>query len=251
MHEADSAGTANTVPHRRAEPVAILPDDPTTPLGQTVRDLVRARPASEAFLESIGVDYWFGWDRNLRSACDAAFVDADELAARVVEFPAVEGGGADQSSLLSLLEESTQYANAAIVPAIERTRQSLVALQAVQRKRLGSLLTRVQEGLETHRATARELSAAAQAMEQGTPGSVVDPQLVRRLRLDHLELAELAKEMGAEARYLSTLPVGRPVEAATRQLIAALHQHIKMSHNFILPRCTTAMVPHAAGFEPW
>ena len=251
MHESDSEGLANTRHQTRVEPEVLLPDDPGTPLGQTVGDLVSTRPASEAFLETSGVDYWFGWDRNLRSACDAAFVDADELAARVVAFPLVDASDANPGSLSSLLEESKQYTTTAVLPAIERARQSLASLQAVQRKRLGSLLTRVQEAVETHWTTASELTAAANAMEQATPGSYVDRELVRRLRLDHLELAELAKELGAEARYLSTLPAGRPVEAATLELIATLHQHLKISHNFILPRCTSAMVQHPAGFEPW
>ena len=229
--------------------------DASAHLNQRICDVVNARPAAEAFLEENGIDYWFGWDRNLRSACEAASVDAEELASHLDQFPRTSpiahAATAALPWLQTMLQESDRHATAEILPGLAHAEQALAALQPVQRKRVSVLLTMIRSAIQTHEQTAGELIAAATSIDEVTSDAIADPALIRRLRLDHLELAELSKELGAEARYLSTSPEAQEVITAARQVISALHHHIKMSYNFILPRFTSAVQHRPVQSEPW
>jgi hypothetical protein len=219
-------------------------------LDQKICDVLSSHPAAEEVFESLGVDYWFGWNRPLRSACEAAHVDSGEVAARLAEGPTEAEPALVPDSLKALLLESGQQAGSELLPGIERTECSARLLpeggQPIVR-----LLDRLRRLIGAHLRLANSLLATSEAIDANLPDAFVDQGVLRRLRLDHLELLRLSKELGAACGALPPSPQAERCSAEVKQVVRAIHRHVKSSYNFILPRLLTAVKRRPSAVEPW
>lgn len=235
-----------TADHRAAST-----DDSVNPLDQRICDVVAACPNAEELFEEWGVDYWFGWERDLRSACKAANVDAEELVAHLVRSAGSSGGQLAPKLLMTVLENLEQHTTVEILPAIEQAFGKVDALLGERRERLRTLLARIRVRVQSHDELSRELLAVASAIDQKKPDAFVDPSLIRLIRLDHLELAEMSRQLVDETAILATSVEAAPVVTALRQVALVIHRHIKDAYNSVLPRFTAAATSRPVASEPW
>ena len=242
-HTADDVVTAD---HQAASA-----DASVSPLDQRICDVVAACPNAEELFEACGVDYWFGWERDLRSACKAANVDAGELAAHLVPCAGSAASQAAPPLLMTVLENLEQQTTVEIFPAIEQAFGKADALLGERRERLRTLLARIRVRVESHDELSRELLAVASAIDQKKADAFVDPSLIRLLRLDHLELAELSRQLVEETAFLATSVEAEPVVIALRKVALVIHRHIKDAYNSVLPRFTAAATSRPIASEPW
>jgi iron-sulfur cluster repair protein YtfE (RIC family) len=214
-------------------------------------DVIAGSPEAEDILENAGVDYWFRWKRMLRPACQAAHVDPDEVAARLVSCPPRPGGESQPATLAALLRDSDQQWRQRIAPAITAVVTAAARLTGGRAAGATRLLGELQRQLEQHMATSRSLLPAADAIERGQAG-ILDCETLRTFRLEHLEFARIARDLRAEADRLAADADAAELVAAMRTVIREIHRHNKVGYNFILPRLVAAAAarPLAAG-EPW
>lgn len=211
---------------------------------QRLCDVVAGVPEAEDVLERAGVDYWFGGDETLSDACKAAHADPGEVASRLDACGCADGNP-PPATLAELLRESDEQWLQRLAPAIDAgiSAASLRECTATSR-----LLQKLKKLMEKHAATTRSLLPAADAIERGEPG-VLHHETLRALRLDHLDLARVARDL---RDYANTLPADKADLAdALRAIVRETHHHLMVSYNFILPRVVTAAAARAVACEPW
>lgn len=209
-------------------------------------DLVAVSPAAEEVLEDAGIDYWFGWERPLRVACEAAHIDVDELSARLSSCRPSALIGSQPAKLVMLLRDSDEQWRAQLAPAIAKA----LVLAGNRHPTTTRLLKELQTALNRHMKTSRSLEPAADDIEQAQAGSV-DRETIRSFRLDHLDLARIAADLREEAARLRADAGTAALADALRIVIRETHRHIKVAHNFILPRLVAAAVARSVVCEPW
>ena len=209
-------------------------------------DLIAVSPAAEEVLEDAGIDYWFGWERPLRVACEAARVDVDELAIRLSSCRPCALVGSQPAKLAMLLRDSEQQWSAQLAPAIAKA----LVLAGSHHPTATRLLKELQTALGRHMKTSRSLQPAADDIERAKAGSV-DRETIRSFRLDHLDLARIAADLRTEAGRLSRDGSAAALADAVRIVIRETHRHIKLAHNFILPRMVAAAVARSVECEAW
>jgi hypothetical protein len=215
--------------------------DPNGPLSHVVGVAANA----EDLFEEEGIDYWFGWTRPLRAACEVAHVCPEDIAFRLL---ARDRGLKDpaKESLVTLLSDLDQHFDLRLEPALVKARNAAAKLEKGARARCSSTIDTIDRVIQTHEATVRcTLGPIAAALDVGAEVNV-DEKIVRHLAMDHSILALRANDLRADADQSQ----GTEFEAAARTLIREIHQHIKVSYNFILPRLVAAGRP-AAGHEAW
>src|ERR1043165_5881190 len=161
---------------------------------QRICDIVAASPDAEDVLDDAGVDYWFGWERPLRSACDAAHVDSEALQARL---PACSIGGpceARPATLFALLRESDEQWSSHLEPAITAAFESVSTLGGRRGHAATRLLGELRARLESHMQVSRSLQASADAIDRGTK-DVITKEMLRDLRLGHLAFIGIADDL--------------------------------------------------------
>jgi len=209
--------------------------DPNRPLS----DAVAAAANAEDIFEKQGIDYWFGWNQPLRAACADARVDPQDVVFRLVARDELPRDRSNQT-LVALFSELDQQFDFRLEPAIRRARKAAPSPDALH------LIELIEKMLDSHTMTVRRmLSPVAAALDLGAQ-TPVDAQIVRHLALQHSVLAVRARELYEEAARGE----GTEFAEAARALVREIHQHIKISYNFILPRLTAATRP-VPGVEPW
>ena len=226
-------------------------DDSASPLDQRICDVVAACPNAEELFEKRGVDYWFGWERDLRSACKAANVDAEELAAHLIPRAGSPAPLAAPPLLMTTLQNLEQHTAEEILPAIGQAFGKVDTLLGERRERLRTLLARIRVRVQSHDELSRELLTVASAIDQKKPDAFVDPSLIRLIRLDHLELADLSRQLVDETAILATSVEADTLVTALRQVALLIHRHIKDAYNSVLPRFTAASTSRPVASEPW
>jgi iron-sulfur cluster repair protein YtfE (RIC family) len=214
-----------------------------------VCDVIASSPDAEDVLENAGVDYWFGWDRKLGQACEAANVDPDELASRLVSGRPCAHSEPRPAKLAALLKESDAQWIQRIAPSIA----AAVAAARLRKERgdgAARLLNELEIHFEQHMATSESLMPMADSIEHGEAG-IVGLVTLRTLRLEHLEFARIASGLRAEAERLGADADVAELVAAMRTVIREIHRHIRVAHNFILPRLVAAATTRPVAFEPW
>ena len=68
------------------------------------------------------------------------------------------------------------------------------------------------------------------------------------LRLEHLDLARIARDLRA---YAETSGIDDDLTDALRNVIHEVHHHLMVAYNFILPRLVTAAAARPVACEPW
>jgi Regulator of cell morphogenesis and NO signaling len=217
---------------------------------QRVCDVVTACPGAVSILENLGVDYWFNWNRQLRSACEAANVNPERVAADLATLPPSPAPLTLPVSLAGLLEESNRQANEELLPEIDRAKSAASRVVGQGAGTIQRLLESTGKLVRSHQHAATQLLLHAPAIDSNAP-AVVDPELLRRLRLDPLELARLAKELTTAVHQLSDSPQTLPVTEHAQRLVHGIHRHITVAYNFILPRLVTAWKQSNRVGEPW
>ena len=213
-------------------------------------DVIDGSAEAEDILEEAGVDYWFGWERMLRPACEAANVDPDDLAARLISCRPTAGGEPQPATLGELLRQSDQQWRERLAPAIASVVAAGAGLRAGRSEGATRLLLDLQKQLERHLAASRALLPVAGAIEEGQAGSV-GRESIRAFRLEHLDFARMARDLGQEADRLAADADLAEVVSAMRTVIREIHRHIKVGYNFILPRLVAAAGARQVAFEPW
>ena len=210
-------------------------------------DVIAGSADAEDFLENAGVGYWLGRDRVLGPACEAANVDRDEVAYRVASCRPCKHGEPRPARLAALLRESDNQWIQLLAPAIA------AAVSAAQltkgRHRATRLLSELQGQFEQHMATSESLMPMADSIEHGD-GGIVGLVTLRSLRLEHLDLARIARDLGAEAERIEADADVAELVAALRTVIREIHHHIKIAYNFILPRLVAAATARPVAWEP-
>lgn len=212
---------------------------------QRVSDVVAAATNAEDLFEEEGIDYWFGWNDSLREACKQARVSPEEIVFRLM---ARDRAAKDRSkeSLVSLLSELDQHYELRLGPALAAARAAAAKLDAAPRSRCLSTLDTIDRVIQGHEETARQsLSPVAAALDVGAATSI-DEKVLRGLAMEHSILALRATDLRDEAAHAESAEYA----SAARQLIREVHEHIKISYNFIMPRLIAA-VHRPAGVEPW
>ncbi|MBV9067962.1 MAG: hypothetical protein JO093_11070 [Acidobacteria bacterium] len=211
---------------------------------QRVCDVIAGFPDAEDVLEQAGVDYWFGLDEILGAACEAADADPNDVASRLGACRPCAQGDSPPVSLAALLRESDAQWRERLAPAIAKAG----AIAALRHPALSRLLQQLKKRLEVHTATSHSLLPAAEAIERGEAG-VLEQKTLRTLRLEHLELARLARDLRAYADR-SDIDDAALTEAL-RGVIHEVHHHLMVAYNFILPRLVAAAVARPVACEPW
>ena len=212
---------------------------------QRVCDVLAGFPEAEDVLEQAGVNYWFAGDERLAAACNAAHADPGEIASRLNACQPCAQSDARPVTLAALLRESDDYWRQRLGPAIET---AITTASIRQRHSTSRLLHELKERLEQHTATSRSLMPAADAIERGEPG-VLHQQILRTLRLDHLDLARLARDVRAQADTVAAEDAA--LTDALRTVVREIHHHLSVAYNFILPRLVAAAVARPVSCEPW
>jgi iron-sulfur cluster repair protein YtfE (RIC family) len=209
---------------------------------QRVGDVIAGFPDAEDVLEQAGVDYWFGLDEMLGAACEAAHADQGEIASRLAACHPGAHNDSTPATLAALLRESNEQWSERLAPAIERA----ISIAGTRSQAVSRLLQELKKRLEIHMATSRSLLPAAEAIERGEAG-VLHPKTLRTLRLEHLDLARIARDLRAYASEAN----GADLTDALRSVIRGVHHHLMVAYNFILPRLVTAAVARPVVCEPW
>lgn len=212
-------------------------------------DVIAGSPDAEEVLENAGVDYWFGWDRMLGPACEAANIDPGELASRLGSCRPCARSEPRPVRLAALLHESDEQWIQRIAPAIAAA-VGAARLTAERGHHATRLLSELQGHFAQHMATSESLMPMADSIENGE-GGIVGLVTLRTLRLEHLELARIARELRAEEERLAADTDAADLVAAMQTVIREIHRHIRVAHNFILPRLVAAATARPVAFEPW
>jgi iron-sulfur cluster repair protein YtfE (RIC family) len=215
-----------------------------------ISDVIALLPEAEDLLEDAGVDYWFGWERNLRGACEAADVDSVAIARRLLQCRPGTLVRTEWASLAALLRQSDEQWRLCLAPSITLAGAAARRLARGGRERVTRLLGELQGQLGRHMAACRALSSLAEAIERGQAG-VVDKETIRALRLQHLEFARIARDLKAETVGMEEGSGPAAPVAAIRTVVREIHRHIKVAHNFILPRLIPAVNTRPVSCEPW
>jgi len=210
---------------------------------QRVCDVIAGFADAEDVLEQAGVDYWFGSDETLGAACEAARADPKEVASRLAGCQLCAHSGSPPASLAALLRESDEQWRGRLAPAIARA----IAIAEMRRPAISRLVQELKRRIEQHMATSRSLLPAAEAIERGEAG-VLHPRTLRMLRLEHLDLARIARDLRA---YAETSGIDDDLTDALRNVIHEVHHHLMVAYNFILPRLVTAAAARPVACEPW
>jgi iron-sulfur cluster repair protein YtfE (RIC family) len=212
-----------------------------------VCDVIAGSADAEDFLENAGVGYWLGRDRKPGPACEAANVDPDEVASRLVSRRPCKHGEPRPAKLAALLRESDAQWRQRLAPAI------VAAVNAARltkgRHRATRLLAELLGHSEQHMATSESLLPMADSIEHGE-GGIVGLVTLRTLRLEHVDLARIARDLRAEVERLEADADVADLVAAIRVVIREIHHHIKIAYNFILPRLVAAATAGPVAFEP-
>jgi len=216
--------------------------DPNRPLSE----VVAAATNAEDLFEEEGIDYWFGWTQPFRTACEAAHVLPEEIAFRLL---ARDRSAKDprQENLVSLLSDLDQQFDLRLEPALNQAHAAVAKLGPVGRARCGSTIDTIERVIRAHVDTARRtLSPVAAAIDVGADVRI-DEKILRHLAMEHSILALRAKDLREEAARAGV----EEFTAAASHLVREIHQHIKLSFNFILPRLLQASLCRPSGIEPW
>jgi len=80
----------------------------------------------------------------------------------------------------------------------------------------------------------------------------VGRETLRILRLEHLDLAAMARDLRAESDRLPREGDAAELRATLRTVTREIHRHIKVAYNAILPRLIPAVTARAIRrSEPW
>lgn len=213
-------------------------------------DLVADCPEAEDILENAGVDYWFGWERTLQAACEAANVDPKKVIVELEACPRSIAGEPQPVDFATLLRESDQIWLDRLSPAIAAALNAASTLKGERVRETTDLIGELQEQLARHMASSAALLPLADAIER-RQASAVSRETVRKFRLDHLEFARIARDLRGNVEELQADTNAQTLALALRTVIREIHHHIKLAYNFILPRLVAAAPARTVAAEPW
>ena len=203
----------------------------TIDVNQRLSEIVASAANAEDLLEEAGIDYWFGWDRPLKAACESAHVDPGTIAFRLIARDQDRRDDSD-TSLVALFSRLDQHFEVRLEPALIRASREAEALEDAPRNAAIAILDVITRVLRAHVETMRRsLSPVAAAVDIGVSARV-DGQMLRHLALEHATLAARSDDLRALADRLDDSAFA----TAARALIREIHQHNKISYNFVLPR---------------
>lgn len=212
---------------------------------QRVCDVIAGFPDAEDVLEQAGVDYWFGGDEILGVACKDAHADPAEVVSRIAACCPCARGDSPSATLAALLRESDEQWRQRLAPAIET---ALTTARIRSHPAASGPLRELKKRLEHHMATSHSLLPAAEAIGRGEAG-VFDPTTLRALRLEHLDLARLVRDLRAYAEASGANDAD--LADVLRGVIHEVHHHLMMAYNIILPQLVTAAAGRPVAYEPW
>jgi hypothetical protein len=213
-------------------------------------DVIARLPEAEEILENAGVDYWFGWERKFRGACEAAHIDPHALAGRMIDCPPGTDSEPRATTLTGLLLESNDHWARRLLPAIDAACASFAGGADGAGERAAALLCELRRELGAHMEASRSLLSIAAAIDAGQP-ALVNRRTVRSLQLKHLELSRIAQDLKDEASRMTSQPALTGPAVAIRTVVREVHRHLKVAYNFILPRLVPAVAARVVACEPW
>jgi iron-sulfur cluster repair protein YtfE (RIC family) len=207
----------------------------TVDLDQPIREVVESASNAEDLFEEAGIDYWFGWERSLRSACEAARVDPETIVFRLI---ARDEKVKDLSrlSLVSLFSMLDQHFKLRLEPVLLRTRRAAETLDDLGAKQCAAAVIDIIERIvSSHVQTVRRTFSPLVAAIDAGVSTTIDPQLLRQISLEHATLSARADDLRAQALEDSEFAL------AARELVREIHHHIKIAYNFIHPRLVSLL----------
>lgn len=215
--------------------------DPNEPLS----DIVAAASNAEELFEEEGIDYWFGWTQPLRRACEVAHVAPSDIAFRLLARDRTPRNPSTES-LVGLLSDLDQHYELKLGPALDRARTAAEKLEKPDGEQCIDTIAIIERMTRNHVETARRtLSPVAAALDVGA-AATLDEKILRHMAMEHSLLAMRAGDL----RELAARSPNAEFAAAARALVRELHQHIKISYNFVFPRLAAA-TRRPAGYEAW
>ncbi len=217
----------------------------TVDSNEPLSDIVAAASNAEDLFEEEGIDYWFGWKQPLRQACEAAHVAPAEIAFRLVARDRAQRDPSTES-LVTLMSALDQHFELKLEPALAAARTAAEKLGKPAGERCLNTIALIERMTRNHVETARRtLSPMAAAIDVGA-AATLDEKVVRHMAMEHSLLAVRAGDL----RDLAAHSPDAEFAAAARALIRELHQHVKISYNFVFPRLIAA-TRRPAGYEAW
>jgi regulator of cell morphogenesis and NO signaling len=215
---------------------------------RTLGDVVTLNPAAAPVLDSLGLDYCCHGDRPLRTACEEAGLDVDDVVSRLTDVPVVGDTSWVDLDLPALAGHivATHHAylheELPLLDALARKVESVHAERHPELVDVARLVAELRADLEPHlMKEERVLFPAIQAMSSGVAefafGSVANP--IRMMMLEHDRCGELLIELRAVSRDFA---VPDDACASYRSLYERLdaleldtHRHIHKENHVLFP----------------
>jgi len=215
---------------------------------RTLGDVVTLNPAAAPVLDSLGLDYCCHGDRPLRTACEEAGLDVDDVVSRLTDVPVVGDTSWVDLDLPALAGHivATHHAylheELPLLDALARKVESVHAERHPELVDVARLVAELRADLEPHLMNEeRVLFPAIQAMSSGVAefafGSVANP--IRMMMLEHDRCGELLIELRAVSRDFA---VPDDACASYRSLYERLdaleldtHRHIHKENHVLFP----------------
>jgi hypothetical protein len=213
---------------------------------QPLSAIISHAPGAEDVFEECGIDYWFGGDKTLASACAAARIDVDALEKRLAacEVPPAEPLS---EPFLTLLGELLAHFDLAIAPAVLNVR---IAASELTDPRAGDVAA-MMDAIETMTSAHAVLLRVRVIQEIAAASARIEQRVVRDLALQHALLAVRVRKLIALCSELAGDAGVRTAQLlrAAHQLAREIHHHIRISYEAVMPYLAE-LARRKRGIEP-
>lgn len=217
---------------------------------RAIGDLVSENPAAARLLDGLGLDYCCHGDRLLDAACDAAGLDADQVAARIAELPIAETDASwtelDPAALADHIVATHHAYLHEELPLLEALAAKVESVHGGRHPELTAVARLVRElraDLEPHlmkeeRILFPAIRALTNAHQTQFPfGTVANP--IRMMMLEHDRCGELLIDLRAAAGGFTVPADGCASYRSLFERLEALeldtHVHIHKENHVLFP----------------
>ncbi len=224
---------------------------------QPISAVIASTSNAEDLLEDCGIDYWFGCDQTLATACSAAHVDVAALEKRLLASAPIASSEPERQGVSVLIEELNSHLDTAIRPAILHIRTAAADVSDARISKVLQIVDQIEAMISVHIALLRRVmpaitSAAAAGTSKGNRATL-EQRVVRDLALQHALFAVRVKKVVDLCSMLATDGAleGAALARAARQLSKEIHHHIRISYQAVMPHLFEVASRKAQIVEPW
>lgn len=225
--------------------------EPNTPLrDQRISAVIACASNAEELLEECGIDYWFDCDRTLGAACAGARVDVAALENRLLASPKPGGPQPEDGCLSDVIGAVTCDLDAAVRPAIVGVRTVAARVSGAGVADYLKIIDDIESMISAHERLVRAHVMPAIA---APPSVALDQHVVRELARQHALLALRVKKAADVCKRLAAdgSAESATLDCATRRLAQAIHHHVRISYQNVMPQLFALVSKRPPGCETW